>query len=86
MNGIAIEKVIIDPHYEIKHSESIDDQLIVELVKKLDGGNFEADNVDEPFRYFVADRLQLNGKLYRLVWLLEDMKIYIGVVNAHRRD
>lgn len=35
----------------------------------------------------VIDRhkIDLNGKLYKLVWLLEDDQIYIGVVNAHRR-
>jgi hypothetical protein len=83
-NGIGINKVIIDPHYELKHSESINDELILELVKKLDGADIAEDSVDGPYTYFVDD-LEYRGKLYRLVWLLEDHQIYIGVVNAHRR-
>ena len=84
LNGIKINKVIIDPHYEVKHAESVNDEIILELVKQLDGADIGADSVDEPYTYFVDD-LEYKGKLYRLVWLLEDHQIYIGVVNAHRR-
>lgn len=38
-----------------------------------------------PYEYFVTDRLTLDKKLYKLVWLLEDDQLYIGVVNAYRR-
>ena len=76
--------MIIDPHYEVKHTDSINDELIIELVKKLDGEDIGADSVDGPYSYFV-DEFEHKGKLYRLIWLLEDHQIYIGVVNAHRR-
>jgi hypothetical protein len=33
VNEVLISKVIIDPHYEEKHAESINDEIILELVK-----------------------------------------------------
>jgi hypothetical protein len=85
INGRRIVKVIIDPHYELKHSRSINDDLILELVQLLSGGNFEPDATDATFQYFVSDNLILKSKRYKLVWLLEKNAIYIGVINAHRR-
>jgi len=40
VNGRKINKVIIDPHYQLKHSGVITDKLILELVKLLDKGPF----------------------------------------------
>jgi len=77
--------VIIDPHYEEKHADSVSDEIILELVKTLDGQEIEADDEDPPFTYFTTDKIELNGKSYKLIWLLEDEQIYIGVVNAYRR-
>jgi hypothetical protein len=37
MNGEHFDEVWGDPHYEEKHKDSINDQLILELVKKVDG-------------------------------------------------
>jgi hypothetical protein len=85
VNGRRITQVVIDPHYELKHSRSMNDEMIVELVKQLDGLRFEPVDIDPPFQYFVTDGLQFEGKKYKLIWLLEDRKVYIGVVNAHRR-
>ena len=85
VNEILVDKIIIDPHYEEKHSESINDEIILELVKTLDGKIFEADDEKEPYSYFVTDRIEYEGKLYKLIWLLEDHEIYIGVINAYRR-
>lgn len=85
VNRKQINKVIIDSHYEEKHSESISDEIILQLVNELNGREFEPDDVDTPYSYFIADKIELNGKLYKLVWLLEDGQIYIGIVNAYRR-
>ena len=85
VNGIKINKVIIDPHYESKHSKSINDQIILRLVKKLDGQYFEPEDTEIPYSYFVTEGMLLEGKQYRLVWLLEKNKLYIGVINAYRR-
>jgi hypothetical protein len=85
VNEILITKVIIDPHYEEKHSESINDEIILNLVKTLDGQNFEPDDEKSPYSYFVTDGIVFNEKAYKLIWLLEDHEIYIGVINAYRR-
>lgn len=85
INRKRITKVIIDPHYEIKHAESISDEIILSLVKDLAGKEFEPYDVDPPFTYFVTDKMMFEGKFYRLIWLLEDDEIYIGIVNAYRR-
>lgn len=85
VNEKRISKVVIDSHYEEKHAESISDEVILKLVRDLDGREFEPEDEDPPYAYFTTDKMELNGKLYKLVWLLEDEQIYIGVVNAYRR-
>ena len=85
VNGHRIEKVIIDPHYEKKHKSSLNDKLILELVKDLDGGRFPAVGKDGPYEYFATDNIFHNGKRYKLIWLMEDNALYIGVINAYRR-
>jgi hypothetical protein len=85
VNGLFINKVIIDSHYEDKHSESISDDIILKLVFLLNGEDIEPDDSSNPnYTYFVNDKMLLEGKLYKLIWLLEKDQIYIGVVNAHR--
>ena len=86
VNKTKITKVIIDPHYEDKHAESIDDQIILELVNRLDGKSFQPESVKSPYSYYVAEKMELNNKPYKLIWLLEDNKMYIGIINAYRRS
>lgn len=86
VNGILITKLIIDPHYEEKHAESVNDEIILELVKTLDNKFFDPDDEKTPYSYFVTDKIEHNGKWYKLIWLLEDHEIYIGVINAYRRQ
>ena len=83
-NEVEIKKVIIDSHFELKHSESINDEIILGLVKKLDGLILAPQDVNFSFNYF-SEKLELNVKPYRLIWLLEREEFYIGVVNAYRR-
>ena len=85
INNRQISVVIVDPHYEAKHGSSIDDQIILELVKMLDGGTFPAADVVDDFEYYVTDSMSLHGKLYKLVWLLEKNQLYVGIVNVYRR-
>ena len=85
VNGLVINKVIIDPHFEEKHAKTINDEIILELVKTLNKVEVEPDDIDGRFSYFVSDRIQYQGKTYKLIWLLEDHQIYIGVINAYRR-
>ena len=85
VNGVQITKVIIDPHYEGSHAESINDELVLRLVALLDGGEYESNDEDPPYEYFVSDGLILDDKKYKLIWLLEQDQIYVGVINAYRR-
>jgi len=86
VNRVLISKVIIDPHFESKHDDHMDDDLIIMLVKRLNG-RIEVPEAqdDDGFSYF-ATLLEVGEKQYRLVWLLEDNSIYVGVLNAYRDD
>ena len=85
INERRISKAIIDPHYEEKHAESISDEIILKLIQTVDGEMIMPEAEIPPFTYFVFDDIQLEGKSYRLIWLLEEGRDYIGVVNAYRR-
>lgn len=86
VNDRHISEVIIDPHYEEKHADSITDEIILALVRKLDGRVFDPDDVDDEFQYFKTEPIVLDGKSYRLIWLLRESCLFIGVINAFRRS
>ncbi len=85
LNGRRIKYVLIDPHYELKHSESMSDFIVMGLVALLDGDTFLPESEVGRFEYFAKDGLILNCKSYRLIWVLEVDQFYIGVINAYRR-
>lgn len=87
INGHKITKVVVDPHYELRHRDSINDEIILELVRTLDGAEELPQSIDDNgFEYYVSDKISLNDKLYKLIWLLHEDEIFIGVVNAYRRN
>ena len=83
INGQIVNQVIIDDHYEKKHKSSIDDQLILNLVQIMNGRNEAPDSVNGQYSYF-ATLIEFEDKKYRIVWLLEDHAIYIGIINVYR--
>jgi hypothetical protein len=83
VNGVKIVQVIIDAHYEEKHHSYMSDDLILKLVKELDGRQELPETKTDQYSYF-ATLIEFEEKKYRLIWLLEDHAIYIGVVNAYR--
>lgn len=83
LNEIFVSKVIIDSHYELKHKESINDELIIEILLQMNGFSFEVEDRRQPFSYFSAT-WQYAGKFYRIVWLLEDNETYVGIINVYR--
>jgi hypothetical protein len=84
LNGRRIKYVVIDPHYELKHAKSMSDSIILDLVGLLDGDYFLPESIVNGYEYFAKD-LSFKGKEYRLIWVLEKNKCYIGVINAYRR-
>ena len=85
VNSRDVTRVVIDPHYELKHGDSVDDEVILSLVQLLDGKTFTPEAEKDGFQYFKTDPLIMNEVSYRLIWLLEKDEIYIGVINAFRR-
>jgi hypothetical protein len=83
INGLFISRIVIDPHYEKKHAESINDDIILGLVQMLNGSSFEPVEYKHPFVYFM-DNILLNKKKFKLIWLMEIDKNYIGIINAYR--
>jgi hypothetical protein len=84
VNGRKINEVVIDSHYESRHSD-IDDTLILKLVGYLNGREFLEEERDGEWEYFVLDRIDHGGKFYRLVWCMGDQSLFIGVINCFRR-
>lgn len=89
LNRRTVRRVLIDPHYEIRHAGSMTDDLILDLVRLLDGEVREAEAVTA-FGYEVirVDPIFLDGKAYRLIVALppkngEDADC-LGVINAFR--
>lgn len=68
INERLIEQIIISSHYEISHPY-LTDEIILELVKKLDGKTFQVeDKKSNPNReFFSQDRIGYQGYKYKLV-------------------
>ena len=82
-NGRIFNEVIIDSHYEQKHSNHINDELILLLIRELNQ-RFEL-RVDKKDKCeFFVTRIECNSKWYRLIWIIEKDCNYIGIINAFR--
>jgi len=86
INERLIEQIIISSHYEISHPY-LTDEIILELVKKLDGKTFQVeDKKSNPNReFFSQDRIGYQGYKYKLVWLLWEKGSNLGVIACYRR-
>lgn len=84
INGRPINEVVIDPHHEVKHPD-INDTLILELVRGLDGKEFQPEEREDEWEFFMLDRIGYPGKQYRLVWCMRDASPFLGVINCFRR-
>lgn len=86
INNTWFNEVWIDSHYEKKHSQSINDSLIIELVRQLNYECFLPQIVrNDGFQFYETD-IYLNNKAYRLIWLIPPNSSYIGIRNAYRRS
>jgi hypothetical protein len=87
VNGRSFNAVIIDSHYEIKHSKTVNDSIILRLVKSLEGAEHRPESVlPSGFEIYVTEPVFLDDKAYRLIWTLHPDEDYIGIVNAFRRN
>lgn len=87
INGKRINTAVIDPHYELKHSRTVNDEIIFSLLKDLDNTEFEPEKVDEDgFEYYSTGPHYYEERTYKLIWLLPSDEDYIGVVNCYRRS
>jgi hypothetical protein len=81
VNGKNITELIIGDHYKENHPD-INDEIIIDLVSLLDGKRFVGEKTDQ-YEYFRSE-LERNQKLYGLIWILEENKVYVGVINTYR--
>ena len=86
INGRNLNRVVIDQHYRLKHGDSMNDEIILDLVKTLDGKKFPPEKVQGENEYFTVEPVYLFEKPYRVVLVLCLTDNYLGVVNAFRVD
>ena len=84
INECKLNRVVIDQHYRLNHDDSMNDQIILDLVKTLDGKKFPPEKVQGEFEYFTVEPAYLLEKAYRIVLVLCLTDDYLGVVNAFR--
>jgi hypothetical protein len=86
INRHGINTVVIDSHYEGKHFQTVNDAIILEFVRSLDGEELEADSLDiDGNEYFATEPHYFEGNPYRLVWFLPPTGVYLGIINCYRR-
>ena len=85
ISGILINEIVIDDHYQMKHSAHMNDELILLLMKSLNLEELRVDQQSSCYQYFTTESIHADGKQYRLILVMEDGESYIGVVNAFRR-
>ena len=86
INGRKLRRVVIDSHYEKRHSDTVTDEVILDLVKEVAKTPQVAEKVtSNGFEIYVTEPVYREGKPYRLVWTTHPNEDYVGVINAFRR-
>ena len=86
LNGILYSELMIDSHYELKHKESINDELIIVLVLTLHKSFVDEQTLSKSGYKFYEVDVELKNKLYRLVLTTPPDYSFLGVRNAYRRS
>ena len=84
INERRLNRIVIDQHYLTKHADSMNDELILDLVKSIDGGFYDVESEDSLFQYLVAEPVFNMKRPYRLVMVIALYSDYLGIVNAFR--
>ena len=82
INDQFFDQIVIDPHVD-KHADHLNDELIIEIVRQLDNGEYGFSDRNGDFYYFVTFILYQENH-YKLIWLHEGSLSYIGVVSLFR--
>ena len=86
LNRRTFNRVFIDDHYKRRHADKMNDALILDLCRSLDGSLLDIQDVTKDgWQILVKDPLFWAGKVYRLVICTHPDERYIGVINAFRR-
>ncbi len=85
-NGVLYTELMIDPHYELKHKESISDGIIIALVLTLHKSFVDKQAISSSGYMFYEVDVELKNKLYRLVLTNPPDHSFLGVRNAYRRS
>jgi hypothetical protein len=75
---------VIDQHYRLKHGQSINDEISLDLVKTVDGKKFPPEKIKGENEYFAVEPVYRLEKPYRVVLVLCLSDDFLGVVNAFR--
>lgn len=84
INGRKLNRVIIDQHYQEKHSATVDDRTILELVKTLHEEVLPVDKEEDGYQYFRVEPVIHDKSPYRLVLVIYIHDDSLGVINAFR--
>lgn len=84
INDTWFGEIWIDSHYELKHKQSINDELILELVQHLTHQTHFPQEIRNGYQFYESEIIW-REKLYRLIWLIPPDESYLGVRNAYRR-
>lgn len=84
LNGRSFKRVIIDQHYQLKHSDSMNDEIIIGLVKTLGGEELIPESRQGDFEFFKVEPVIWKSKSYRVILTLCVSDDFIGVINAFR--
>ncbi len=82
-NGKLYKPLIIDSHFRKKHP-AVTYEIIIDLVKSLDGGFFDPGEVRDGWSYFALEPVFKGKAPYRLVLVTSDSQRFLGVINAFR--
>lgn len=84
-NEEYFSEVWIDPHYEEKHSSSINDDLIFALLTRLRQKPWTPQAESNGFKFYEVD-VDYEDRLYRLIVVTPPDLSYLGIRNAYRRN
>ncbi len=84
LNDRVLTRVIIDQYYKEKHADSVNDEIILDLVKTLDQKTIPIESERDGFQYFKAEPVVSDKKPFRLILVICIFDDYLGVINAFR--